>query len=91
MAEFNSKGEPLFTVVRILEYHGTEKWLRAVMEASRVPFQGEFQAKDDKGQPIQLPEGTYIKSGQVQWLPEEEDVNRGVIPIPPASGSGRVM
>lgn len=91
MDEFNSKGEPIFTVVRVIEYHGTEKWIRAVMEASRVPFQGEFEPKDDKGNLIPLPEKTYIKSGQVQWLPEDvEDVGK-VIPIPPAGGGTRVM
>jgi len=28
MAEFNSKGERLISIVRVLEYHGTDSWIK---------------------------------------------------------------
>lgn len=90
--EYNSKGERLVSIVRVIEYRGTDTWIRAVMDASRVPFQGEFQAKNAKGEVIPLPEGHSIKSGLVNWSIVEEAGEEGkIIPVPPSSGTGRVM
>lgn len=76
-AKFNSKGDRLISVVRVLEYHGTEAWIRKTMEASRIPIQG---LKD-------IGDGCSIRSGLVQW--EMEDVlpaERGSgIVIPPGT------
>lgn len=78
MAEFNSKGERLISIVRVLEYHGTDEWIRKTMEASRIPWQGAHKDK--------LPEGCEIKSGLVVWNIESEITeDRTVIPIPPGS------
>lgn len=94
MPEFNSKGERLISIVRVLEYHGTDEWLHKVMAASRVPWQGEFKPVDPKtGRPVPLPEGTSIKSGLVNWdiVKEPYEPDSGsideppIIPIPPGS------
>jgi len=73
----NSKGEPLVSVVRVLEYHGTRQWIERTMEASRIPVQGLKEIGD----------GCSIRSGVVQWEVEAEQVpeSRPVIPIPPGS------
>lgn len=85
MAEFDSRGKPLISVVRILEYHGSQEWIIKVLQASRLPMQGEFKGHDGKG----LPEGCSIKSGLVVWMVEEEvqAPQRPLIPIPPGSTS----
>ena len=88
MAEINSKGERLISVVRVIEYHGTDSWISKVMAASRVPWQGLFSPVDPKtGQPLPLPEGCEIKSGLVVWNIESEvgEERAPVIPIPPGS------
>lgn len=78
----DSKGRPLLSVVRIIEYHGTVEWIEATFGASRVPVQGVYTEK--------LPEGCTIKSGLVNWdiVPPETDLRGSseVIPIPPGSG-----
>ena len=81
MPEFNSKGQRLISVVRVIEYHGTDQWLQDTLSAGRVPVQGSFQGK--------LPEGCSIKSGAVVWNTEEPVAEEGrpVIPIPPGSTS----
>jgi hypothetical protein len=81
--EFDSKGNRLISMVRVLEYHGTDKWIEATMQASRIPPQGVFKGAD--GHP--LPEGCEIKSGLVVWNIEEgEDIEvRPLIPIPPGT------
>ncbi len=81
--EFDSKGNRLISVVRVLEMHGTQSWITKTLEASRVPPQGEFKGID--GHP--LPEGCSIKSGLVVWMIEEEPgvERRPIIPIPPGS------
>jgi hypothetical protein len=75
----NSKGEPLVSVVRVLEYHGTEQWIRRTMEASRIPIQG---LKD-------IGDGCSIRSGVIQWEEEVETrpASRQPIPIPPGPGA----
>ena len=85
MAEFDSKGQRLISVVRVLEYHGPEKWVMKVVEASRLPMYGDFKGHDP-AKP--LPEGCFIRSGIVKWMEDEvsEEV-RPVIPIPPGSTS----
>ena len=78
MANVDSKGSRLISVVRVIEYHGTEAWVKATLEASRIPPQGEYKNK--------LPEGCTIRSGLVVWMIEEETpAERPVIPIPPGS------
>lgn len=69
----------LVTVVRIIEYNGTEEWIQAVANKSRVPFTGEL--KDG------LPTDCFIRSGVVEWGVREqvEQVDRPVIPLPPGS------
>ena len=82
MAEFDSKGRRLVSVVRVLEYHGTDEWIAATAQSSRIPWQGQHGGK--------LPEGCSIKSGVVVWNIEEpvaEEPSRAVIPIPPGSSS----
>lgn len=81
MPETNSKGQRLISVVRVIEYHGTDEWIQATLSAGRVPIQGNFQGK--------LPEGCSIKSGAVVWAPDEgvDEVPKAVIPIPPGSTS----
>jgi hypothetical protein len=82
MAEVDSKGRRLISIVRVLEYHGTDEWIQATMQASRIPWQGVVKDK--------LPEGCEIKSGLVVWNIEEavaEEPTRPVIPIPPGSTS----
>ena len=82
MAEFDSKGRRLISIVRVLEYHGTDEWIQATMAASRVPWQGVVKGN-------KLPEGCEIKSGLVVWNIEEavaEEPTRP-IPIPPGSTS----
>jgi len=75
----NSKGEALVSVVRVLEYHGTETWIRRTMEASRIPIQG---LKD-------IGDGCSIRSGVIQWEEENETrpASRQPIPIPPGPGA----
>lgn len=89
MPEFNSKGQRLISIVRVIEYHGTDEWISKVMQASRLPWQGEFKPTDPKtGNPTPLPEGHSIKSGMVVWdVMREvyEDTEPPVIPIPPGS------
>lgn len=91
MAEFNSKGQRLISIVRVIEYHGTDEWISKVMAASRVPWQGEFKPVNPaNGQPMPLPEGSSIKSGLVNWdivkeIYEETEPEAPVIPIPPGS------
>ena len=80
--EFDSKGRRLISIVRVLELHGTDDWIRATMESSRIPWQGEYKGK--------LPEGCSIKSGLVVWNIEEpiaEEPPKKLIPIPPGSTS----
>lgn len=78
MADTDSKGNRLLSVVRVIEYHGTEAWVKATLAASRIPPQGEYKDR--------LPEGCSIKSGLVVWMIEEEvPAERPVIPIPPGS------
>lgn len=80
--EVDSKGNRLISIVRVIELHGTDAWIRATMEASRVPWQGEYKGK--------LPEGCSIKSGLVVWNieePVEQEPVRQVIPLPPGSTS----
>jgi hypothetical protein len=81
VAEFDSKGRRLISIVRVIEYHGTDEWIQATMAASRIPWQGVV-----KGQG-KLPEGCEIKSGLVVWNIEEAvaEEPRPVIPIPPGS------
>lgn len=82
MANFDSKGRRLISIVRVLEFHGTDEWIRATMEASRIPWQGEYKGK--------LPEGCSIKSGLVVWMVDEGppvEEARPLIPIPPGSTS----
>ena len=84
MSDFDSKGRRLISIVRVLEYHGTDDWIRATMEGSRIPWQGQHPGK--------LPEGCTIKSGLVVWNIEpevSEEQPRPVIPIPP--GSSRIQ
>jgi hypothetical protein len=87
--EYNSKGQRLISVVRVIEYRGTDEWISKVAMASRVPWQGEFKPVDPKThQPVPLPEGHSIKSGLVNWdivkeIYEEPEVP--TIPIPPGS------
>ena len=85
MADFNSRGQRIISVVRVLEMRGTEDWIIKTMQASRIPMQGEFKGYDGKG----LPEGCSIRSGLVVWNVEEvqEEQPRPVIPIPPGSSS----
>jgi hypothetical protein len=73
----NSKGVPLVSVVRVLEYHGTEEWIRRTMEASRIPIQG---LKD-------IGDGCSIRSGVIQWEEDNETrpAERQPIVIPPGS------
>lgn len=81
----DSKGRPLFSVVRIIEYHGTQEWIDGTFAGSRIPVQGESKVNGE-GKP--LPEGCSIKSGLVHWdvVPPEVDLRGDVIPIPPGSG-----
>lgn len=86
MAETNSKGERLISVVRVLEYHGPQRWIEATLRASRIAPQGETVAVGNKP----LPEGCSIKSGLVVWMIDEvveEPPARPLIPIPPGSTS----
>ena len=85
MAETNSKGERLISVVRVLEYHGPQRWIEATLKASRIAPQGETVMVEGR----QLPEGCSIKSGLVVWMVEEqvEEQPRPLIPIPPGSTS----
>lgn len=92
MDERDSKGRPLITVVRIIEYHGTQEWIEGTVRASRVPMQGEFTTSFE-GKP--LPEGCFIRSGMVNWVdPDAAGGQAGgqseqtVIPIPPGSSGG---
>lgn len=84
--EKDSKGRPLFSVVRVLEYHGTAEWIEATFSASRVPTQGIHRDK--------LPEGCSIKSGLVNWdiVPPEANLRgedeQTIIPVPPGPGRG---
>jgi hypothetical protein len=81
MAEFDSKGRRLISVVRVLEYHGTEEWITKIFEHNRIPAQGEFQTGN---------EGCFIRSGLVVWDIEkavDEGGGSKVIPIPPGSGT----
>lgn len=78
----DSKGNRLVSIVRVIEYHGTDAWIQATFQASRIPMQGEYMGK--------LPEGCSIKSGLVVWNIEEEvaeEQPRPLIPIPPGSTS----
>lgn len=83
MPEFTKDGKRLISVVRVIEYHGTDDWINAVFEASRIPMQGEFKGK--------VPEGCSIKSGLVNWSILTEDGTEAnnpkhtLIPIPPGS------
>lgn len=86
MAEFNKAGERIISVVRVLEYKGTDNWIMRTMQASRLPMHGEFKGHDGKG----LPEGCSIKSGLVVWVDEQAEEPppvRPLIPIPPGSTS----
>lgn len=84
--EYNKAGERIISVVRVIEYRGTENWIHKTLEASRVPPQGVFKGASEHP----LPEGHEIKSGLVNWsiVPEEGEVGneQNVIPIPPGSG-----
>lgn len=86
MPEFNSKGEQLISVVRVLEYHGTVEWVTKVVQASRLPMQGEFRGHDP-AKP--LAEGCFIRSGLVYWDIDNQEPapSRPVIPLPPGSTS----
>lgn len=85
MNEVDSKGQPIVAIVRVLEYRGPVEWVTKVMQASRVPMQGEFKGMDGKG----LPEGCSLHSGLVVWQiePVEQEPARQVIPLPPGSTS----
>lgn len=86
MAETNSKGERLISVVRVLEYHGPQKWIEATLKASRIAPQGETVMVEGRA----LPEGCSIKSGLVVWMVDEGppvEEARPLIPIPPGSTS----
>lgn len=85
MPEFNKAGQRIISVVRVLEYRGTEEWVTRVFQASRVPLQGEFKGLEGK----RLPEGCEIRSGLVVWNIDEveQEPVRQVIPLPPGSTS----
>ena len=85
MEERNSKGEPIVSVVRVIEYHGTRGWIQATLEASRIAILGRSTQAMRDGKPF--PEGCYINSGQVLWDEVSEQPERAVIPIPPGSSS----
>lgn len=89
MPEFNAKGQRLISIVRVIEYHGTDEWIMKVMAASRVPWQGEFKPVDPRtNQPMPLPPDCSIKSGLVNWdIVKEafEETETPPIPIPPGS------
>lgn len=87
MAERDSLGRPLISLVRVIEYHGTAEWIEGVCRASRIPIQGVVRQKDNRP----FPEGCEIKSGVVSWnIVDESGVEREVIPIPPPT-SGTVQ
>jgi len=89
MAEFDKAGRRIISVVRVLEYRGTDSWVQKVMAASRLPMQGKFLGTKE----TPLPEDHFINSGLVVWeeFVEEpggqEPVSRRPIPIPPPSGT----
>lgn len=90
MPEFDSKGRPIVSIVRVLEYHGTKEWIQATLESSRIPILGKSTIAVRDGKPF--PEGCYINSGQVLWDDLSEpppEPSRPVIPVPP--GTDRVM
>lgn len=85
MSEKDSKGRRLVTVLRVLEYHGTEEWIKATFQASKIPIAGKKEIGSEGN--------TFIRSGVVQWdsdFSEGEVIEQaGVIPIPPpGTGSG---
>lgn len=91
MAEFDSEGRPIISVIRVIEYHGTEEWVKAVIAASRIPWMGKITSSppNSQGKVMPFPEKCFILSGQVNWsetLPEEEE-RRPLIPVPPGSSS----
>ena len=86
MAETDSKGRPLVSVVRVIEYHGPREWIQATLESSRIAILGRSTQALRDGKPF--PEGCYINSGQVLWEDmSEEPEKRSMIPIPPGSTS----
>lgn len=89
MPEFDSKGRPIISVVRVIEYHGTPEWIQKTMASSRLPMQGRFVGTAEHP----LPEDHFINSGFVVWdvVDEGGEVKRDEkppIPIPP--GSSRI-
>jgi len=74
------------TIVRILEYRGTQEWLEKTMAASRMPIQGIWQQKD----------GSYIKGGVIVWQPDKvteaqvEDSNNKTDDTNPVDGQPSV-
>jgi hypothetical protein len=83
--ETNKKGERLISVVRVIEYHGTEEWISKTLEASRIPIQGKHIFSEEHG--------CSIKSGLVDWsiaTPTSNNSNETehkVIPIPPGAAN----
>jgi len=72
------------TVVRVLEYHGTEEWLKSTFDGSRIPMKGKFDPSGGKG------DGScYIRSGLVEWTWLDEAGNpvteESPIAIPPGT------
>lgn len=88
MPEFDKLGRRIVSVVRIIEYHGTDEWVKRTMEASRIPMQGRYVGDDPKHP---WPEDHFINSGLVVWdiVSEEDGGIKTPIPIPP--GSSRVQ
>lgn len=92
MAEFDSKGRPLISVIRVLEYHGPAEWVQAVLGSSRLPLMGKVTSSppNAKGEVFAFPEKCFILSGQVNWSEREGDEGRedtvppAPIPIPPS-------
>ena len=79
--ELDSKGRRLISIVRIIEYHGTDEWIESVMKASRLPWQGKITMSRE-GRPF--PEGCEIKSGLVVWeIVSETGEEKEAITIPP--------
>jgi hypothetical protein len=63
MAEDNDSNYK--TITRIIEMHGSQEWLEAVLANSRIPIQGVRQFQ----------KGMYIKSGIVIYQSEIMEVN----------------
>jgi hypothetical protein len=92
MPEFDSDGNEIVSVLRIIEYKGTKEWITKTLELSKVPIYG---VKVILNPSTNKPTGCSIRSGMANWdVPASdrdegnEQESRPVIPIPPPSSHG---